>query len=108
MEMDGIGAGRVLHDDGDLRFVELSVTCEGSRDWGHAVVQKVVVFGEEDKVILRMLHSTREPVEIDLTFEEMDILGEAFQAFCQSRGYTFEKRIELSEEGQRFLDDLPF
>ena len=102
------GAGRVLGDDGDFRFVELSVVCDGASSWGHAVVQKVAVFGGGEKVVLHVLDSQREPVDLELTFDEMDTLGEAFQAFCQARGYTLEKGTPLVEEGRRFLDELPY
>jgi|SRR6266568_3292392 len=101
-------AGRVLGDDGDFRYVELSVVCGRENSWGHEVVQKVAVFGGGEKVVLHVLHSQREPVDLELTFREMDTLGEAFQAFCQARGYTFEQDTPLVEERRRFLDELPY
>ena len=94
-------SGRVLHDEGDTRFVELSASYDR---WEGSVRQTIATMmgGYSPRVVLVRSGEGNEP-QFELSFEEMNTLIAAYQAFLGDR----EAARAVPSSGCGSFDDEP-
>jgi hypothetical protein len=104
--------GRILHDEGNARFVEVSQTFD---NWSAVPVQQTVArfqysYYEQERIVTlqRPDPDANEQIKtFPLSFEEMDTLMAAYQAFLADRE-AVNRRSDDFYQLYSSLDDHPF
>ena len=75
---------RILREDheDETRLVELSTSYEGTSGCYHWLTRKIAIF-EQGEVVLQWHNGVNAPVDVRLTFAELDALIEHFNAYCE-------------------------
>ncbi len=97
-------SGRVLQDDGNVRFVELSALYDRRAP---ALAQQTIAALLDDwnpRVVLAR-PGEEGPTQFELSFEEMNVLISAYQTFLADREVL---RSPSSHDCEPFCDEPPF
>jgi hypothetical protein len=102
---------RILRDESDTRYIELSTQFEQDVYWHPSVTITLAAFTDRG-VMLHRMKSEETAVRFDLSTEEMQALITGYTAFvvageCRTPGRSAESLGEIADP-LAFLDDHPF
>jgi hypothetical protein len=104
---DQTSAPRILSDEQDTRYIELSTQCEQDAYWHPSATITLAAFSD-DRILLHRMKSEETAIRFDLSQQEMQALITGYTAYVVARESASRPSDENPFDPLSDLDDHPF